>query len=139
MVDLPADIFAEAAAARRLLGTTQGLNPSAPAPGPAHAAAPVASPLVLPPGVELGSALVTETLGLLAGGRATVRMLVRRAATPQRPCVCRPAPGGAAQAARSDGAGCMAGWAGVLAGQLGRSWHLDGSIHAHCWCSTSMA
>jgi len=75
-VDLPADIFAEAAAARRLLGAAHGPSPGAPAPGPA----PVASPLVLPPGVELGSALVTETLGLLAGGKATLRALVRRAA-----------------------------------------------------------
>ncbi len=80
-VDLPADIFAEAAAARRLLGTAHGPSPGAPAPGPAPAAAPVASPLVLPPGVELGSALVTETLGLLAGGKATLRALVRRAAS----------------------------------------------------------
>lgn len=77
MVDLPADLFAEASAARALLGALPGRAGAAPNPNPdPDAGAPVAAPLLLPPGAEVGSGLVSEVLGLLASGRADLRVQV---------------------------------------------------------------
>ena len=75
VVDLPADLFAEASAARLLLGALPARAGAAPYPDP-DAAAPVAAPLLLPAGAEVGSGLVAEVLGLLASGRADLRVQV---------------------------------------------------------------
>ena len=85
VVDLPSSLFSEASAARLLLGAPPGAG-GGPNPDPGlerlAAAKPVASPLLLPAGAEVGSGLVAEALGLLAGGWADIRVQV----SPFEPC-----------------------------------------------------
>ena len=77
VVDLPTDLFDEASAARLLLGALPARAGAAPHPRlDPELAAPVAAPLLLPAGAEVGSGLVAEVLGLLASGLADLRVQV---------------------------------------------------------------